>query len=154
MHNEKQNLLGWRVRIDPNALTLQGNPLPHAGEVGTVKGKTSAGRQWRVQLDSGAMVPMVRDWLQLLGERDPRHNAHKQSSPKLHTVDTSTITWSNGRRAVLNVQLSTPTERVLPDFSPWKPKERFVREGAQDFLRYPSRMGNALVYPDGRKEVA
>lgn len=82
----------------------------------------------------------------------PRKRA-RASGPRLHDIKDGTLTWSNGRRAVSRVALSAPDGLVLADFSPWQPRPPVMRPGSEDFLRYPSRFGNTLVYRDGRRET-
>ena len=54
--SKKDPLIGRQVRINDDASTLTGKPLPEAGKVGTITGKTPSGKQYQVRCNNSEWI--------------------------------------------------------------------------------------------------
>lgn len=64
--SKQDPLIGHQVRVLADATTLKGHPHPHAGQHGTVQGRTIGGRQYQVQMGD-AIVNLPLDSFEVIG---------------------------------------------------------------------------------------
>lgn len=66
MSSKQDPLIGRQVRVLADATTLKGRPHPHAGQQGTVQGRTMGGGQYQVLVDD-AIVNLPLDAFAVIG---------------------------------------------------------------------------------------